>query len=331
MMRVLVTGGAGYVGSHACKALAEHGFLPVAVDNLSRGHEWAVKWGPLEKTDLRDGAGLRQVFARHRPVAVMHFAGLTYVGESVEHPDLYYQINVGGTLTLLAEMLQAEVPVLIFSSTAAVYGNPETVPIPECHRTDPLNPYGMSKRLIETVLEDRAQAFGLRYAALRYFNAAGADPDGEAGETHDPETHLIPLALQAARGGGPSVTLFGDDYDTPDGTCIRDYVHVADIASAHVLALKRMLESENLGPLNLGTGIGHSVREVLQACRAVTGRSVPVDIGPRRPGDPPRLIADSCQARKVLGWTPAFTDIRSIVNTAWAWMNRGTQVWSEAQ
>lgn len=317
--RILVTGGAGYIGSHACKALAAAGFLPVAVDDLSRGHAWAVKWGPLERLDLRDARSLREAFARHRPAAVLHFAGVTYVGESVEHPDLYYQVNLGGVLSLLAEMRHAGVETLVFSSTAAVYGDPQRLPIPEDHPALPVSPYGRSKRMIEAVLEDHAAAFGLRHASLRYFNAAGADPEGETGEAHDPETHLVPLVLQAARGIRPSVTLYGEDYDTSDGTCIRDYIHVTDLAEAHVLALRQLLQGKSLGALNLGAGRGHSVREVIRACGEVTGTAIPVEAGPRRPGDPPRLVADASRAREVLGWTPRLSDLRTIVETAWAW------------
>ncbi|MFZ5501007.1 MAG: UDP-glucose 4-epimerase GalE, partial [Candidatus Micrarchaeota archaeon] len=263
-----------------------------------------------------------EVFARYQPVAVIHLAGLTYVGESAQHPDLYYQINVGGTLSLLAEMRQARVPSIVFSSTAAVYGDPRMVPIPESHPTAPVNPYGRSKCMTEAILEDHAKAFGFRCAALRYFNAAGADPEGQVGESHDPETHLIPLVLQAALGVRASVTLYGDDYATPDGTCIRDYIHVTDLAEAHALALKRLLEGESLGPLNLGTGVGHSVRQVIETCMEVTGRDIRVEIASRRPGDPSRLVADPRQAQEILEWKPTFAQLWQIVETAWRWQTK---------
>jgi len=317
---VLVTGGAGYIGSHACKALRLAGYTPVAYDNLSRGHEWAVKWGPLEEGDTRDGARLREVLKRHRPEAVLHFAAYTYVGESVERPLLYAANNVAGTVSLLEACLEAGVPRVVFSSTAAVYGVPEAVPIPESHPRRPLNPYGRTKTFLEDLLADAFAAHGLASFSLRYFNAAGADEDADTGEAHDPETHLIPLALQAARGALPRLTLYGDDYDTPDGTCIRDYVHVSDLAEAHVLALKSLEKAPRAAACNLGIGRGFSVKEVVRAAAEVTGLPIPVEVGPRRPGDPPVLVADPALAGKELGWTPRFTDLHAILETAWRWI-----------
>ena len=318
MATVLVTGGAGYIGSHACKALAAAGYTPVTYDNLVHGHEWAVKWGPLERGDVGDAARLRGVFQAHRPIAVMHFAAVAYVGESVADPAKYYRNNVTGTLTLLDAMRDAGVGHMVFSSTCATYGTPKTLPISEDAPQAPINPYGATKLMVERVLADYAHAYGLRAVALRYFNAAGADPDGEIGEDHQPETHLIPLVLEAAAGGAP-ITVLGDDYDTLDGTCIRDYVHVSDIADAHVLALEG-LERGGLRPAyNLGAGVGVSVAEVIETAREVTGRAIAVKIGPRRPGDPAALLADPARAMADLGWSPRRVGIGSIIETAWAW------------
>jgi UDP-glucose-4-epimerase GalE len=319
---ILVTGGAGYIGSHACKALAGAGYLPVSYDNLSRGHRELVRWGPLEEGDLADGRRLAEVLRVHRPVAVLHFAALIAVGESVREPLLYYRNNVGGALSLLSAMEETGVRTIVFSSTAAVYGDPERVPLTEEAPRRPVNPYGRGKRLIEELLEDQAAARGLRYASLRYFNAAGADPEGETGEWHEPETHLIPLVLRAAQGRGAPLTLFGDDYDTPDGTCIRDYIHVSDLAQAHLLAVQALLAGRPSGAFNLGSGEGYSVRQVIEACRRVTGEAIPVAIGPRREGDPPRLVADPSRARQQLGWRPALSGLDTIVRTAWAWHRR---------
>jgi len=317
---ILVTGGAGYIGSHACKALARAGFTPVAYDNLSRGHAWAVKWGPLEKGDLADRERLKAVIARHRPVAVMHFAAFAYVGESVAAPDLYYRNNVVGSLCLLEAMRETGLDRLVFSSTCSIYGEPREVPIRESHPTAPVNPYGAGKLMIERMLGDFAAAYGLRSVALRYFNAAGADPEGETGEVHDPETHLIPLVLDVAAGRRPAITILGDDYDTPDGTCVRDYVHVTDLADAHVLALKQLLAGQDSAVYNLGNGVGHSVREVIETARRVTGRPIAVTLGPRRAGDPPRLVADAAQAAERLGWRPRRPALDAQIGDAWAWM-----------
>jgi UDP-glucose-4-epimerase GalE len=322
MSVVLVTGGAGYIGSHACKALAAAGFVPVAYDNLVNGHREAVRWGPLEVGDVGDARRLDEVFRRHRPVAVMHFAGLISVGESVLDPAPYYQTNVTATLTLLEAMRRAEVMCLVFSSSAAVYGVPPSLPIREDFPLQPASPYGRSKLMDEQIIADHGCAYGLDFACLRYFNAAGADPDGETGEDHRPETHLLPRALMAASGEIPSLDLFGTDYPTPDGTCVRDYVHVSDLADLHVAALSRLLGEGGQMMLNLGTGLGHSIRQVVAAVERVTGRIVPLTIGPRRPGDPPVLVADSSRALALLGREPRFVHMDSIVETAWAWYQR---------
>jgi UDP-glucose-4-epimerase GalE len=322
MSTILVTGGAGYVGSHACKALAAAGHTPVVYDNLGRGHREFVRWGPLEVGDVGDGARLDAVFARHRIDAVMHFAALAYVGESVEQPALYYRNNVGGTLELLEAMRRAGVRQLVFSSTCATYGVPERMPITEDTPQQPINPYGMSKLVVERVLRDYDAAYGLRSVSLRYFNAAGCDPDCEVGEDHDPETHLIPRVLMAADGALPHVEIFGTDYPTPDGTCQRDYVHVSDLAAGHVQALDYLGRGGATTAVNLGTGRAFSVREVVAAAERVTGRRVPVREAARRAGDPPVLVADATRARTVLGFAPGFTEIAPIVETAWRWHKR---------
>lgn len=316
---ILVTGGAGYIGSHACKALAAEGFLPIVIDNLCYGHREAVRWGPFEQGDIADRSWLDDVFERHRPLAVMHFAAFAYVGESVSNPGKYYRNNVVGTLTMLEAMRDHGVNTLVFSSTCATYGVPETVPIAESAPQAPINPYGMSKLMVEAMLSDFDRAHGLKSIALRYFNAAGADPECEIGERHDPETHLIPLALEAAAGKGAPLTVFGEDYPTADGTCIRDYIHVTDLAEAHVAALRALLAGAQSRAYNLGTGMGYSVRQVLETIEKVTGRPVPHDVGPRRPGDPAELVADPSAAGRDLGWSPRKSDLDSIVGTAWAW------------
>ncbi|HEY0283170.1 MAG TPA: UDP-glucose 4-epimerase GalE, partial [Rhizomicrobium sp.] len=286
MTNILVTGGAGYIGSHACKALAKAGYTPVAYDNLVYGHEWAVRWGPLEKGDILDPVRLAEVMTKYRPAAVMHFAAFAYVGESVTDPAKYYRNNVMGTLTLLDAMRAHEVGQIVFSSSCATYGVPKRIPISEDAPQQPINPYGVSKLMVERILADYAAAYGLKSVALRYFNAAGADTDGDIGEDHDPETHLIPLVLDAAAGSRPDITIFGSDYATPDGTCIRDYVHVSDIADAHVLALKKLDGGGLRAAYNLGTGAGISVAQAIAAATKVTGRPVRVTHGARRAGDP---------------------------------------------
>jgi len=322
MTRVLVTGGAGYIGSHACKALALAGHEPITYDNLVYGHEWAVQWGPLEKGDIGDRQRLDQVMRQYRPDAVMHFAAFAYVGESVEDPGKYYRNNVAGTLTLLESMRDNAVGKIIFSSTCATYGEPEVVPIRESEPQAPVNPYGASKLMVEQMLRDFGQAHGLSSAALRYFNAAGADPEGEIGEDHDPETHLIPLVLDVAADRRPQITVFGDDYDTPDGTCIRDYIHVTDLAAAHLLALYALEGRNGFSAYNLGNGAGYSVREVIDTSRQITGREIPVTVGARRPGDPPALVGDASRARQELGWEPRYADLPTIIDTAWRWATR---------
>ncbi|MBI3506464.1 MAG: UDP-glucose 4-epimerase GalE [Proteobacteria bacterium] len=314
---VLVTGGAGYIGSHACKALAKAGYLPVAYDNLCLGHAHAVKWGPLEVGDIADRVRLDDVLGRHRPVAAMHFAAFAAVGESVADPALYYGNNVAGTVVLLDALRGAGVGRFVFSSTCAVYGTPERMPIAEETPRGPVNPYGRSKLMVEQILEDYGRAYGLAWTALRYFNAAGADPDGEIGEEHEPETHLIPRALMAVQGRLPHLDVFGTDYPTPDGTCIRDYIHVADLADAHVAAIGRLGNGGASIALNLGTGRGYSVRQIVDAVAAATGREVPLKLAARRPGDPPELVADPGLARREIGFAPTRSDIDTIVGTAW--------------
>jgi UDP-arabinose 4-epimerase len=322
---ILVTGGAGYVGSHACKTLASAGFRPVVYDNLSRGHAAAVRWGPLVEGDLHDRGRLAAAMRSHGVSAVMHFAAFAYVGESVADPESYYTNNVGGTLALLGAMRDAAVDRLVFSSTCAVYGVPDTVPIRETTAKAPLNPYGETKLAIERTLHWYAGAYGLKYAALRYFNAAGADPDGEIGEDHEPETHLIPLVLRAALGQGKPVEIYGTDYPTADGTAIRDYIHVTDLADAHVRALAALAAGGDSGALNLGTGKGHSVRAVVAAVERIAGRSVPRRETARRPGDPPELVADPALAASRLGWRPLYSDLDTIVRTALAWEDRANR------
>ena len=316
---VLVTGGAGFIGSHTCKVLANSGFVPVVFDNLSAGHREAVRWGPLEVGDINDEARLTEVMERYRPVAVINFAALIAAGESVEDPQKYYLNNVVGCLSLLKAMRKCAIDTFIFSSTAAVYGIPQSTPIPENHPLGPINPYGASKLMIETVLKDYASAYGLKSVSLRYFNAAGADPDGELGEQHDPETHLIPLVLSAAMGERSEIVVYGDAYPTPDGTCIRDYVHVTDLARAHVLAMGWLESKPGAHVFNLGTGEGCSVREVLDTAQRVTGRTIQTRYGAPRPGDSPILVADATNARRELGWQPEYASIETQIEHAWAW------------
>ena len=318
-MKIIVTGGAGYIGSHACKVLASRGFEPIVVDNLSRGNRWAVKWGPLESSDIADSARLRAVLEQYRPAAIMHFAAYAYVGESVQDPLLYYRNNVCATASLLQTLVDFESLPIVFSSTCATYGVPERTPIAEDHPQRPINPYGFSKLVVERMLADLDVARGLRSISLRYFNAAGADPEREIGEAHDPETHLIPLVLEAARDGKP-VSVFGDDYDTSDGTCIRDYVHVLDIAQAHVLALEYLLRGGASCSLNLANARGYSVKDVIASAERVTGKRIQVIRAPRRAGDPAVLIGDSSRAQTHLGWQPARSDLEMQIRDAWNWM-----------
>ncbi|HEY5313255.1 MAG TPA: UDP-glucose 4-epimerase GalE [Pirellulales bacterium] len=317
-MKILVVGGAGYVGSHALRHLLAGGHDCLVYDNLSQGHRDAVPSGRLIVGRLQDRPLLESVLVRERIEAVVHFAAFALVGESVRDPARYYQNNIVGSLSLLDAMRAADVKRIVFSSTTATYGVPDRVPIDEDQPQRPINPYGFGKLVIEQALADYAQAYGLGYAALRYFNAAGASPSGDIGEDHDPETHLIPLVLQVALGQRPQIEIFGDDYPTPDGTCVRDYVHVDDLASAHLLALERLQPGQGL-KLNLGTGRGYSVREVIDACGQATGHPIPVKLGPRRPGDPPELVADARRAREQLGWQPQYLELQPIVDTAWRW------------
>lgn len=319
---VLVAGGAGYIGSHACKALSRAGYLPVTYDNLVCGHERAVKWGPFEAGDILDRARLDDVMRRHKPAAIMHFAAFTYVGESVSDPGKYYRNNVVGTLTLLEAARDHGIGRFVFSSTAAVYGTPDLVPIREDAPKKPVNPYGASKLAVERMLDDFDAAHALRFIALRYFNAAGADPDNETGECHDPETHLIPLVLDAVSGRRPAITIFGTDYDTPDGTCVRDYIHVSDLAEAHVKALAKLERGAPSCAYNLGNGRGFSVKEVIEAAERVTGLSVPVRIGDRRSGDPATLVSDASEAHRGLDWKPRMPGLDDIIRTAWTWHQR---------
>jgi UDP-arabinose 4-epimerase len=319
-MNILITGGAGYIGSHTCKALSKGGFTPVTYDNLSTGHKWAVKWGPLVIGDIDDHEPLGRAIDQYQPVAVMHFAGFIEAGESVENPGKYYANNVASTVNLLNAIRDKNIKNIIFSSSAAVYGDPENLPIKEDHALNPINPYGFSKRMIEQMLADYYTAHGICYIALRYFNAAGADPDIETGEAHNPESHLIPIVLDAAAGNRHHVNIYGNDYNTNDGTCIRDYIHVSDLADAHVLSLKALLAEGKCGIYNLGNGNGFSVREVITAATAVTRRTIPVNIAPRRPGDPPVLVANCDRIRSEFGWQPKHNDLDHIIETAWQWM-----------
>src|SRR4051812_39445870 len=318
-MNILVTGGAGYIGSHTAKLLATRGHQPVVFDDLTQGHDWAVKWGPLERGTLVDADRLRDVFARHRIDAVVHFAANALVGESMTNPSKYFHNNTVGTLTLLDAMRAAGVGTIVFSSTCATYGNPIRVPIDETHPQVPVNPYGESKLMVEKLLHWYGVVHGLKWIALRYFNAAGADPDGEIGEDHDPESHLIPLVIGATMRTRPPVTVFGSDYPTPDGSAIRDYVHVADLADAHLRAIERLGSGTPSQAINLGTGRGHSVLEVIQTVKQVSGVDVPHVAAGRRAGDPPALVAAPARAREVLGWTCQYADLSVIVQHAWRW------------
>ncbi|MGA0533603.1 UDP-glucose 4-epimerase GalE [Hansschlegelia sp. KR7-227] len=321
-MRVLVAGGAGYVGSHACKALAEAGYEPVTYDNLVFGHADAVKWGPLEIGDVLDAERLDEVFTRHRPDVVMHFAAFAYVGESVTDPSKYYRNNITGSIALLDAMRRNGVDKIVFSSTCATYGVPETLPISEDTPQAPINPYGYTKLVVERALADYERAYGVKWAAMRYFNAAGCDPDGELGERHDPETHAIPLAIHAALGSGPRFSVFGTDYATPDGSAIRDYVHVCDLATAHVKAIPHLANGGESRAYNLATGRGTSVIELLKSVEKAVGRPVPADYAPRRAGDPPALFAVAEAANRILDWSPRYTDIDETVATAANWFMR---------
>ena len=324
MATVLVTGGAGYIGSHACKALKQAGHLPVTFDNVSTGWSDAVRFGPLVTGDLLDRAQIDAAFAEHRPDAVMHFAAASDVGESVRDPGKYWRINVGGSLNLIEAMCAAGCKQMVFSSTCAVYGDQDGVVLDETSAQAPVNSYGASKRAIEEMLKDFGISEGLRSVVFRYFNVAGADPDGEVGEFHQPETHLVPLMLDAVAGRRDALTLYGTDYDTPDGTCIRDYVHVSDLVDAHVLGLGWLMDGKPSRLFNLGTGNGFSVREVVDASRAVTNRPVPIVEGDRRPGDAVRLVSGSARAIEELGWQPTRSTMRQMIGDAWRWHQSGS-------
>ncbi len=322
MTVVLVTGGAGYIGSHVCKALAADGYTPVSFDNLSRGHRWAVQWGPLEIGDLRDADAIAETIRRHQPQAVIHLAALSSPGASMQDPGPYYHVNLGGGLNLLTGMQAQGVRRIVHSSSSAVYGAARRMPVTEDSPCAPMSTYGFSKLAFENILADFRRAHGFAAVNLRYFNAAGADPEAQIGECHEPEEHLIPRVLAAARDGS-LVTLNGDDYPTADGTCVRDYVHVSDLAQAHVLALRAMLADRPCAPAyNLGSGTGFSLREIVNCAQDMTGLPVQTEIGPRRAGDPPETRADASLARAELGWDPVNTQIDIILRTAWAWMQR---------
>ena len=323
-MNVLITGGAGYIGSHTAKTLAAKGYAPVTYDNLSTGHEWAVRWGPFVLGDTADRDLLLRTLREHAIEAVIHFAASAYVGESIHSPAEYFRNNSVNSLTLLDAMREAGTPYLIFSSTCATYGVPRTETISEEHPQNPINPYGESKRFVERALEWYGRAYGIRHVILRYFNAAGADPEGEIGEDHDPETHLIPLTIQAALSQTSRLELRGVDYPTPDGTAVRDYVHVMDLASAHVRSLEHLVGGGPNMAMNIGNGRGHSIRDVIGSVERVSGLRVPFIESARREGDPPRLVAEAALARKTLGWTPEFPKLDDIIRTAWNWHAKGT-------
>jgi UDP-arabinose 4-epimerase len=323
-MKILVTGGAGYIGSHACKLLSAKGFEPVVYDNLSRGNRWAVKWGPLELGDIADPVRLRAVLEKYRPAALMHFAAYAYVGESVESPLLYYRNNVAGTSSLLQTVIDFKPIPVVFSSTCATYGVPETTPISEDHPQRPINPYGFSKLVVERMLADLDAVDCLCSVSLRYFNAAGADPDGKIGEAHDPEPHLIPRVLAAARDGS-LLRVFGNDYDTPDGTCVRDYIHVLDIADAHVRAIDYLMGGGESCSINLANARGYSVKEVIATAERVCGKTIRVEIAPRRAGDPAVLIGTLDKAQTLLGWRPERSDLELQISDAWNWMKKTHQ------
>ncbi len=319
MKSILVTGGAGYIGSHAVRELARRGYHPISVDNLSKGYEEAVLDGDLIRGELADEELLESIFQEHSIDGVMHFAALCEVGESIENPRLYYEQNVVNSLTLLRVMLRHDVRKFILSSTCATYGDPQRIPIDETHPLQPINPYGESKLMVERMLREYDRAYGVGFVSLRYFNAAGASLDARLGESHDPETHIIPRILKAATGDLKKLQIFGDNYSTPDGTCVRDYIHVLDLASGHVAAYEWLCEGRNSEIFNLGTGQGLSVLELVETARKLIGREIPLEVSDRRSGDPSHLVADSGKARQMLMWEPRHSDVETILSTAWAW------------
>jgi UDP-glucose-4-epimerase GalE len=322
MIRILVTGGAGYIGSHTCKMLRQEGFEPIVFDNFSTGHRELVKWGPLVEGDILDKIAVEQALKTWKPEAAIHFAGSAYVGESVFEPAKYYRNNVAGTLCLAQSLVEAKIDKLVFSSSCATYGAPQSVPIGEDSPQHPINPYGRTKLIAEQMLDEFDTAYGLRSICLRYFNACGADPDGETGEVHDPEPHLIPRAIFAALGTLKEFQVHGSDYPTPDGSPIRDYIHVCDLAAGHIAAVRRLLDGARSQKINLGIGRGYSVKEVIAEIERVTGRPVPHTDGPRRVGDPPCLIADASLAKTALNFQPRWSDLPTIIDTAWRWHSR---------
>lgn len=319
---ILVTGGAGYIGSHVCKALKQHGYTPVVYDNLCSGNQSAVKWGPFVEGDIRDRKLLSETISKYNPTAIMHFAALIQVGESVANPSLYYHNNVYGSFCLLEAAREHDIKTMVFSSTAAVYGLPETSPIPEDTVKSPINPYGQTKLMMEQMIYDYAKAYDLNYAVLRYFNAAGADPENEAGTAYKVDTHIIPLLMRVASNLMEQIKVFGTDYATPDGTAVRDYIHVTDLAEAHILSLNHILAGKENLVLNIGTNTGLSVAEVIAAARTVTGHAIPELLSERRAGDPPVLVAEAKKAENILNWMPKYSDIQTIVKTAWAWRQK---------
>lgn len=323
---VLVTGGAGYIGSHTCKALDAAGYVPVTYDNLVYGHRWAVRWGPLVEGDLTNRALLEDVMAEHQVSAVVHLAAYAYVGESILSPGKYFANNVSNSINVLEAMRVRKIEPIVFSSTCATYGMPEVLPIDEYHRQRPVNPYGESKLFVEKMLRWYGVAHGMRSVALRYFNAAGADPECEVGEDHDPETHLIPLIIETALGRRQAIHIFGTDYPTPDGTAVRDYVHVTDLAEAHVKALKHLIGGGASLELNLGTGTGYSVRQVIAAAERHAGRPIASSVCPRRAGDPAELVADAARARHILDWEPRLSTLEQIIETAWRWHEKKDEI-----
>ena len=326
-MKVLVVGGAGYIGSHMVKILSQAGHQVTTLDNLSNGYKDAVKYGDFIEGDIADAGLLNKLFTQNSFDGVMHFASYIQVGESVEKPSMYYRNNVTNTQVLLDAMVEHGIKYFIFSSTAATFGEPEYTPIDEAHPQKPINPYGHSKLMVEQILRDFDHAYGLKSVSLRYFNAAGADPDGELGERHIPETHLVPLVLQAASGRRDHITIFGVDYDTPDGTCIRDYIHVNDLCSAHLLGLEHLVAGGESKAFNMGNGQGYSIKEVIDVAKKVTGNDFAVSLGERRDGDPARLVADSTLLQKELGWKPEYADLETIIRHAWAWEQKSDD-WS---